>query len=42
MKGKPSEDELSGVPADFAVRETHVLAVPGLDAERRLVVLGRA
>ncbi len=42
MKGKPSEDELLGVPADFAVRETHVLAVPGLDAERRLVVLGRA
>jgi len=42
MKGKQSEDELSGVPADFVVRETHVLAVPGLDAERRLVVLGRA
>jgi 16S rRNA (guanine527-N7)-methyltransferase len=42
MKGKQSEDELSGVPAAFAVRETHVLAVPGLDAERRLVVLGHA
>jgi len=42
MKGKQSEDELSGVPSGFMVRETHVLAVPGLDAERRLVVLGHA
>ena len=42
MKGRQSEDELSGVPSDFVVQETHVLAVPGLDAERRLVVLGRA
>jgi 16S rRNA (guanine527-N7)-methyltransferase len=42
MKGKQSEDELSGVPTTFAVRETHVLTVPGLDAERRLVVLGHA
>ncbi len=42
MKGKQSEDELSGVPTTFVVRETHVLTVPGLDAERRLVVLGHA
>jgi 16S rRNA (guanine527-N7)-methyltransferase len=41
MKGKPSDDEMSGIPPGFAVRDTHVLAVPGLDAERRLVVLGR-
>ncbi len=42
MKGRQSEDELSGVPRDFAVRETHVLAIPGLEAERRLIVLGHA
>jgi 16S rRNA (guanine527-N7)-methyltransferase len=42
MKGKQSEDELSGVPTTFVVRETHVLTVPGLDAERHLVVLGHA
>ena len=42
MKGKQSEDELSGVPTTFVVHETHVLTVPGLDAERRLVVLGHA
>ena len=42
MKGKQSGDELSGVPTTFVVRETHVLTVPGLDAERRLVVLGHA
>ncbi|WP_266168704.1 16S rRNA (guanine(527)-N(7))-methyltransferase RsmG [Dyella subtropica] len=41
MKGKQPEDELPGVPAGFAVRGMHVLAVPGLDAERHLVVLGR-
>jgi 16S rRNA (guanine527-N7)-methyltransferase len=41
MKGKQSDDELSGIPPGFVVRNTHVLAVPGLDAERRLVVLGR-
>jgi 16S rRNA (guanine527-N7)-methyltransferase len=42
MKGRQSEDDLDGVPAAFAVRDTHVLTVPGLDAERRLVVLGHA
>ena len=42
MKGKQSDDELAGIPAGFEIRETHVLAVPGLDAERRLVVLGHA
>jgi 16S rRNA (guanine527-N7)-methyltransferase len=42
MKGRQFEDELSGVPAAFAVRETHVLAVPGLDAERQLLVIGHA
>ena len=42
MKGKQSEDELAGVPAAFEIRGTHVLSVPGLDAERRVVVLGHA
>ena len=42
MKGKQSDDELAGVPAAFEVRATHVLLVPGLDAERHLVVLGHA
>jgi len=42
MKGKAPDDELPGVPAGFAVRGVHALAVPGLDAERHLVLLGRA
>jgi 16S rRNA (guanine527-N7)-methyltransferase len=41
MKGKAPDDELAGVPVGFAVRGVHALAVPGLDAERHLVVLGR-
>jgi len=42
MKGKQPDDELPGVPAGFAVRGMHALAVPGLEAERHLVVIGRA
>jgi len=41
MKGKAPDDELPGVPPGFEVRGVHALAVPGLEAERRLVVLGR-
>ncbi|MEO8811201.1 MAG: 16S rRNA (guanine(527)-N(7))-methyltransferase RsmG [Rhodanobacter sp.] len=41
MKGKLLEDELAGIPAGFAVRGTHKLTVPGLAAERHLLVLGR-
>jgi 16S rRNA (guanine527-N7)-methyltransferase len=41
MKGKSPDEELPGVPAGFAVRGTHALAVPGLEAERHLVVLSR-
>jgi len=41
MKGKAPDEELPGVPAAFAVQGIHALAVPGLDAERSLVVLGR-
>ena len=43
MKGKAPDEELPGVPADFAVRTIHTLMVPGLGSvERHLVVLGRA
>ena len=42
MKGKRPDDELSGMPAGFEVRSMHALAVPGLSAERHLLVLGRA
>lgn len=42
MKGKAPCDELPGVPPGFAVRGIHALSVPGLDAERSLVVLGRS
>jgi 16S rRNA (guanine527-N7)-methyltransferase len=43
MKGKSPDEELSGVPTAFQVRAIHALAVPGLEAaERHLVVLGRA
>ena len=42
MKGKRPDDELPGIPAGFAVRGMHELVVPGLEAERHLLVLGRA
>ena len=42
MKGKAPAEELPDVPAGFAVAAIHALAVPGLDAERHLVVLRRA
>ena len=42
MKGKMPDEELAGIPAGFALRSTHALGVPGLPAERHLLVLGRA
>jgi 16S rRNA (guanine527-N7)-methyltransferase len=42
MKGKLPDDELPGIPPGFALRGTHELTVPGLPAERHLLVLGRA
>ncbi|WP_333679684.1 16S rRNA (guanine(527)-N(7))-methyltransferase RsmG [Dyella sp.] len=43
MKGKTPEEEFAGVPSVFAVRGIHALAVPGLGAaERHLVVLQHA
>ncbi|GAA0246269.1 16S rRNA (guanine(527)-N(7))-methyltransferase RsmG [Rhodanobacter caeni] len=41
MKGKRPDDELPGVPPGFTVRGTHALSVPGLPAERHLLVIGR-
>lgn len=42
MKGKRPDDELPDIPDGFVVRATHDLHVPGLPAERHLLVLGRA
>ena len=41
MKGRVADDELAGVPAGFRVEAVHALAVPGLDAQRHLVVVRR-
>tara|TARA_R110002073_G_scaffold4917_21_gene31180 strand:+ start:9929 stop:10543 length:615 start_codon:yes stop_codon:yes gene_type:complete len=40
MKGQLLEDS-GALPNNFRVKEVHPLFVPGLDAERHLVVLGR-
>ncbi|MEI7035263.1 16S rRNA (guanine(527)-N(7))-methyltransferase RsmG [Fulvimonas yonginensis] len=40
MKGKPADEELPGIPPGFELRARHALEVPGLDAERHLLVLG--
>lgn len=42
MKGRAPDEELPGVPPGFVLRGIHALAVPGLEAERSLVVLGRS
>ncbi|MGN2253280.1 16S rRNA (guanine(527)-N(7))-methyltransferase RsmG [Frateuria sp. GZRe12] len=41
MKGRAPADEIAALPPGFAVQATHALAVPGLDAERSLVVIHR-
>jgi 16S rRNA (guanine527-N7)-methyltransferase len=41
MKGARPDDEIAALPAGWAVEAIHPLAVPGLDAERHLVVVGR-
>jgi 16S rRNA (guanine527-N7)-methyltransferase len=41
MKGRIAEDEVDAVPADFRVEKIVTLNVPGLDAERHLVILKR-
>ena len=42
MKGVYPEEELAALPAEFAVRETAALNVPGLDGARHVVVIGVA
>jgi 16S rRNA (guanine527-N7)-methyltransferase len=42
MKGARPDDEIAALPAGWMLREVHPLAVPGLDAERHLIVVRRA
>ncbi len=42
MKGVHPFEEIERVPPDFRVRQVHAFAVPGLEAERHLVLIGRA
>ena len=42
MKGVYPRDELASLPDDVRVVVTHPLTVPGLDAERHLIILERA
>ncbi|HVQ33622.1 MAG TPA: 16S rRNA (guanine(527)-N(7))-methyltransferase RsmG [Lysobacter sp.] len=39
MKGVVPDDEIAALPPGWSVRATHALAVPGLAAERHLVVV---
>jgi len=42
MKGVLPDEEIAALPPGWHVRAAHVLAVPGLDAERHLVVVAAA
>ncbi|MEN1972768.1 16S rRNA (guanine(527)-N(7))-methyltransferase RsmG [Luteimonas sp. MJ204] len=42
MKGARPEAELAALPAGWQLEAVHPLAVPGLAAERHLIVVGRA
>jgi 16S rRNA (guanine527-N7)-methyltransferase len=42
MKGARPEEEIAALPAGWRLEAVHVLAVPGLAAERHLVVVARA
>lgn len=42
MKGAHPADEIAALPVGWVVAETHALVVPGLDAERHLLVIRRA
>jgi 16S rRNA (guanine527-N7)-methyltransferase len=42
LKGQRPEAELAALPPGFALRAVHALSIPGLDAERHLLVLARA
>jgi 16S rRNA (guanine527-N7)-methyltransferase len=41
MKGAYPRDELARLPRGFRLRAAHTLSVPGLDAERHLVLISR-
>lgn len=41
MKGRYPQDEIAGLPSAWRVAATHCLTVPGLEAERHLIVLER-
>ncbi len=41
MKGAYPSDEIGALPAGWALQASHRLRVPGLEAERHLVVIGR-
>ncbi|HXC38018.1 MAG TPA: 16S rRNA (guanine(527)-N(7))-methyltransferase RsmG [Burkholderiales bacterium] len=42
MKGQYPKDEIAALPAGFAVKEAIRLNVPGVDAERHLILVGAA
>ncbi len=42
LKGRFPQDELDGLPHGFAIDSVHRLDVPGLDAERHLVIIRRS
>lgn len=42
LKGRFPQDELDELPPGFAVEAVHRLSVPGLDAERHLVIIKRS
>jgi 16S rRNA (guanine527-N7)-methyltransferase len=42
MKGIHPFEEIEQIPHGFRVRQVHALVVPGLDAERHLVLIERA
>lgn len=41
MKGVYPADEIAALPDGWALQSSHPLRVPGLDAERHLIVIGR-
>ncbi|MDQ3511248.1 MAG: class I SAM-dependent methyltransferase, partial [Pseudomonadota bacterium] len=41
MKGAFPADEIASLPEGWAVQSTQALDVPGLQAERHLVIVGR-
>jgi 16S rRNA (guanine527-N7)-methyltransferase len=42
LKGRFPQDELDALPSGFAIEAVHRLEVPGLDAERHLVIIKRS